>query len=92
MATAPAAAAMTATNATEAAPVELAPVACAPVARARVDMVRGCCVRMIPLLNRIWAGVLTTFGRDGSSLAAAIDHLPLGAKQPDPEDEQSGYQ
>jgi hypothetical protein len=40
---------MTATNATEAAPVELAPVACAPVARAQVDMVRGCCVRMISL-------------------------------------------
>jgi hypothetical protein len=82
---------MTATNATEPAPVELAPVACAPVA-ARVDMVRGCCVRMISLLNRIWVGVLTTFGRDGPSRAAALDHLPLGAKQSDPEDEQSGYQ
>ena len=67
IATAPAAAAMTATNATEAAPAELAPVACAPVARARVDKVRGCCVRMISLLDRIWVGVLTTLGRDGPS-------------------------
>jgi hypothetical protein len=33
-----------------------------------------------------------TLGRDGPSLAAAIDHLPLGSTQPDPEDEQSGYQ
>src|SRR5215212_2837277 len=61
IAAAPAAAAMTATNPTEAAPVELAPVACAPVARARRDIVCGCCVRMISLLDRIWGGVITTF-------------------------------
>jgi hypothetical protein len=47
---------------------------------------------MISLLDRIWVAVLTTFRRDRPSLAAAIDRRPPGAKQPDPEDEQSGYQ
>src|SRR5829696_6111344 len=74
IAAAPAAAAMTATNPTEAAPVERAPVACTPVARARGDMVCGCCIRMISLLDRIWDEMFTTFRSDGPSLAAVNFH------------------
>jgi hypothetical protein len=52
--------------------VELAPVACAPVARARRDIVCGCCVRMISLLDRIWGWVIMTFA--AMALATANFH------------------
>jgi hypothetical protein len=58
---------------------KLAPVACAPVDRAWVDMVRGCCVRMISLLDRIWVWVVLT----PSSALARRCHWLL-AEQPDP--------
>jgi hypothetical protein len=61
MATAPAAAAMTAVNATDAAPVELAPVAWAPM-----DMARACCVLLV---------IGATLNDEPSGLAGKIARL-----------------